>query len=156
MTSQLPSDHQHPLPFLAPSWWPFYFTEKKIEEIEPESPHLPIIPDHLHLTFPPAAVAELSLLRSRASTLSDTFSVPLRFSLLKDFALMLYSSSCLPCIPMCRVNILPVPLCSVLWEVKGPQREWTLQGLLYITASVVTLFTIMVYINAKSNRSNFE
>lgn len=80
-------------------------------------------PRPLASTFPPAAVAVLSLLRSRASTLSDTFSVPLRFSLLKDFALMLYSASCLPRIPMCRVNILPVPPLLCVARSEGPPER---------------------------------
>lgn len=41
------------------------------------------------ICLPPTAVAELSQLWSHTSTPSDTFSVPLLFSLLKDFTLML-------------------------------------------------------------------
>lgn len=94
-----------------------YFTESNRRN-QTRLPHLPTLLDNLHL---PSLLLQWLMCpySDHVPVLSLTLD-PILSSLLKDSVLLLYDSSCLLSTPVRVVNVLPDPLGTVLWEVKGP------------------------------------
>lgn len=89
-TSSCPQTISIPFHFLLPTDDLFISPKKKKKEEKLNQNYLIFqLSQTTRICLPPTALAELSLLQSHASTPSDTFSVPLLFSLLKGFTLML-------------------------------------------------------------------